>query len=166
MGHTVSRRPPTRFAMTTISTPLAPAQVLARWDALIRTSAKTRRFAGDVSGATIRLMYTPSVGRSALRPQLVGTVASASAGSDITVAFQFSPAVQPFLKGGFVLGALWTLVATAMVGLQPHPGILALLPLAGLTVLGLGALIVRFAKVYYRDDEALLVRTISEALGG
>ena len=156
-------RPP---SSVTISTPLTLPQALARLDALVRTAAKTGRFAADLSGSTIRLMYTPSVGRSALRPQLVGTIESANPGSAITVVFQFSPAAQQSLKGGWVLVALWTLAATAIAAWQPQQGMRWLLPLGGLTVLGLGALVVQFAKVYYRDDEALLVRTITETVSG
>jgi len=151
-------------SIITISTPLTPPQVLARWDALIRTAAKTRRFAADRSGSTLRLMYTPSVGRSELRPQLVGIVEPASAGSDIRVVFQFSPTAQQFLRGWFVLGTIWTVIATAIAAFQPQRPMFWLLPLGGVTVLGLGALVVRVAKSYYCDDEALLARTVSEAL--
>lgn len=150
----------------TISTPLTPPQVIARWDALIRTASKTRRFAADRSGSTLRLMYTPSIGRSDLRPQAVGIVEPTSAGSQITVVFQFAPTAQQFLKGWYGFGALWTGVATAIAAFQPQRPMFWLLPLCGFTVLAVGALIVRVAKAYYRDDESLLVRTISEALGG
>lgn len=150
----------------TISTPLTPPQVLARWDALIRTCAGSRRFAANRSGSTLRLRYTPSVGRSELRPQAVAVVESARAGSDIRVVFQFAPAAQPTLKGGWVLGTVWTVIATAIAAFQPQRPMVWLLPLGGVTVLGLGALVVRVAKAYYRDDETRLVRTITDALGG
>lgn len=40
------------------------------------------------------------------------------------------------------------------------------MPLAGVVMLGIGFLFVKFAKSYYNDDKARLARAISEELDG
>jgi hypothetical protein len=152
--------------MITISTHLTYADALARLERLVVSSQKSHRFAAELSGSTIRLMYTPRIGRSELRPQFVGTVVSVSTGSEVRGDVRLSPRAHRLRAGGYVIGTLWTLAALVITQTQPGPPTLKLLPLAGIAIMGLNTLFIRFARTYYRDDETLLVRTLSEAFDG
>ncbi len=152
--------------MITIATKLAKQDVIARLERLIQVSSNAHRVSGEISGSSFRLMCSQSVGNSTLRPEFAGTVESASIGSEVKGDFQFARSTRQFLTRWFVFSTLWTVGAGMFVALRPDPPALKVLPLAGVGMLLMGILFVRFAKSYYRDDQAKLASAISEELNG
>jgi hypothetical protein len=152
--------------MITIPTKLAKQDAVFRLERLIQVSSKTHRFSGEISGSSFRLMCSQSVGNSAVRPEFSGIVEATSSGSEVKGDFQFSKSARRFLSSWFVFGTLWTVGAGVSVAHQPVPPVLKILPMAGVGMLVIGVVFVRFAKSYYRDDQTRLTRAISDELNG
>jgi hypothetical protein len=150
----------------TIPTKLTQQDAIGRLERFLRASLKTKRFSGEICGSSFRLTCSQPVGNSNFRPQFVGTVEPAATGSEVRGDFQFAPSARGFLISWFVFCGFWTAAASISVLVKPGPPVLRLMPLAGVVMLGIGFLFVKFAKSYYNDDKARLARAISEELDG
>jgi hypothetical protein len=121
---------------------------------------------GDIVGHHVQIQRTQRAGNSPLRPQFTGSLMSASEGCRLTGTFSFTRTARVFLRNWFVFAILWTVGTSIVVAVQSDLATQWFVPAAGLGALGVGAILVRYAKRYYALDEKWLLQLLAKKLDG